>query len=69
MLPDMDDSTIMPQIIPQIASLLLKINVPHCLVTAEGKFPRRLVFAGGKVYNNRRFGDETRNRSLTYRSL
>jgi hypothetical protein len=32
MLPDMDDSTIMPQIIPQIAPLLFKINVPHCLV-------------------------------------
>ena len=52
MLPDMDDSTIMPQIIPQIASLLLKINVPHCLVTLIKKcccFP----FYGHKVLYNR----------------
>ena len=64
MLPDMDDSTIMPQIIPQIASLLLKINVPHCLITAERKFPRRLVFAEGKEYNNRRFGKRFLKRDL-----
>ena len=52
MLPDMDDSTIMPQVIPQIALLLLKINVPHCLITAERKFPRRLFLR--KEYNKRR---------------
>ena len=52
MLPDMDDSTIMPQIIPQIASLLLKINVPHCLVTLIKKCCC-LPFYGHKVLYNR----------------
>ena len=28
---------------------------------AEGKFPRRLVFAVGKEYNVWRFGGESRN--------